>query len=65
MVDGDRIVCESIAGLLYLEDAYPEQKLLPADLDTRAKVLQRTMETDVLLIAGINAYKWKVGMKAR
>lgn len=61
MVDGDRIVCESIAGLLYLEDAFPEHKLLPADLDTRAKVLQRTLESETLIKAAFGAVKWKVG----
>lgn len=60
LVDGDRIVCESIAGLLYLEDAFPEHKLLPADLDTRAKVLQRTLESEALIKAAFGAVKWKL-----
>ena len=47
--------------MLYLEDAYPDVKLLPADLDTRAKVLQRLLEADVLLKSGVNAFRWKVG----
>lgn len=46
--------------MLYLEDAYPDVKLLPADLDTRAKVLQRLLEADVLLKSGVNAFRWKL-----
>ena len=31
--DGDRVVCESLASLMYLEAAYPDKPMLPADLD--------------------------------
>ena len=38
LVDGEVIVCESVAALLYLEDAYPEHRLLPNDRKERAAV---------------------------
>ena len=38
LVDGDVIICESVAALLYLEDAYPEHTLLPSDKKERASV---------------------------
>ena len=38
LVDGDIVVCESVAALLYLEDAYPEHALLPSDKKERAAV---------------------------
>ena len=40
LVDGTVVVCESVAALLYLEDAYPEHKLLPTDGRERAAVSQ-------------------------
>jgi glutathione S-transferase len=36
--DGDIVVNESLAILLYLEDAYPEPSLLPKDKKDRALV---------------------------
>ena len=38
LIDGDIVICESLAALLYLEDAYPEHKLLPSDKKARAAV---------------------------
>ena len=38
LFDGDIVICESVAALLYLEDAYPEHKLLPTDKKERAAV---------------------------
>ena len=39
LVDGDRVVADSTAITLYLEDAYPETPLLPDDPDQRAECL--------------------------
>lgn len=36
--DGDAVVNESLAILLYLEDAYPEKSLMPKDKKHRALV---------------------------
>lgn len=38
LVDKDIVVCESLAAILYLEDAYPEHKLLPSGKKERAQV---------------------------
>lgn len=38
LIDGDIIICESLAALFYLEDAYPEHKLLPSGKKERAEV---------------------------
>ena len=38
LVDGDIVVCESLAALFYLEDAYPEHKLMPSGKKERAEV---------------------------
>ena len=38
LVDGDVVVCESLAALLYLENAYPEHRLLPSGRKERALV---------------------------
>ena len=38
LVDGDIIVGESLAALLYLDDAYPEHPLLPSSKKERALV---------------------------
>lgn len=40
LVDDDVVVADSMAILLYLEDKYPEKKLLPADPQLRAINLQ-------------------------
>ena len=40
LVDGDIIVGESLAALLYLDDAYPEHPLLPSSKKERALVSQ-------------------------
>ena len=44
LVDGDVIVCESLAALLYLEIAYPEHPLLPSGSRERALVSQYARE---------------------
>ena len=43
LVDGDRIIPESAAIVLYLADKYPEKTLLPVDLDERAQAYRWTM----------------------
>lgn len=43
LVDGDRVIPESAAIVLYLADKYPEKALLPVDLDERAQVYRWTM----------------------
>ncbi|WP_310632024.1 glutathione S-transferase family protein [Paraburkholderia sp.] len=43
LVDGDRVIPESAAIVLYLADKYPEKGLLPDDLDARAQVYRWTM----------------------
>jgi glutathione S-transferase len=43
LVDGDRIIPESAAIVLYLADKYPEKALLPVDLDERAQAYRWTM----------------------
>ncbi|CAL5224615.1 g7331 [Coccomyxa viridis] len=45
LLDGDIVICESVAALFYLEDAYPEHKLLPTDKKERAAAYQRTVES--------------------
>jgi glutathione S-transferase len=37
LVDGDRVLTESAAIVLYLAEKYPEAKLLPTDLEERAQ----------------------------
>ncbi|CAL5228235.1 g11330 [Coccomyxa viridis] len=44
LVDGDIVVCESLAALLYLDEAYPEHPLLPSERKERALVFQRSVE---------------------
>jgi glutathione S-transferase len=39
LVDGERVVSDSTAIILYLEEAYPEPPLLPEDPDERAECL--------------------------
>jgi len=43
LVDGDLVITESAAIVLYLAEKYPEKKLLPADLPTRAQVYRWVM----------------------
>jgi len=43
LVDGDLVITESAAIVLYLAEKYPEKKLLPADLRTRAQVYRWVM----------------------
>jgi glutathione S-transferase len=43
LVDGDRVIPESAAIVLYLADKYPEKGLLPADIDERVEVYRWTM----------------------
>jgi glutathione S-transferase len=43
LVDGDLVIPESAAIVLYLAEKYPQSKLLPADLKTRAQVYRWVM----------------------
>ena len=43
LVDGDLVVTESAAIVLYLADKYPHRNLLPADLKVRAEVYRWVM----------------------
>lgn len=43
LVDGDLVISESAAIVLYLAEKYPEKKLLPADLATRSQVYRWVM----------------------
>lgn len=43
LVDGDLVLTESAAIVLYLAEKYPERGLLPADLETRAQVYRWVM----------------------
>jgi glutathione S-transferase len=38
LVDGDVVLTESVAIVLYLADKYPDKKLVPADLEQRAQL---------------------------
>lgn len=38
LVDGDLVLTESAAIVLYLAEKYPDRRLLPSDLETRAQV---------------------------
>ncbi|CAN6470339.1 unnamed protein product [Victoria cruziana] len=40
LVDGDMVISDSFAILLYLEEKYPEQPILPSDMKKRALNLQ-------------------------
>lgn len=40
LVDGDVIVTESVAIVLYLAEKYPDQRLIPADLRQRAQLFR-------------------------
>jgi len=43
LIDGDLVIPESAAIVLYLADKYPQRKLLPADLKVRAEVYRWVM----------------------
>jgi len=43
LVDGDLVISESAAIVLYLAEKYPEKKLLPSDLGKRAQVYRWVM----------------------
>lgn len=43
LVDGDQVIPESAAIVLYLADKYPQKGLLPADLNERAQVYRWTL----------------------
>lgn len=43
LVDGDRVIPESAAIVLYLAEKYPQMQLLPADLGVRAQVYRWIM----------------------
>lgn len=43
LVDGDRVIPESAAIVLYLADKYPEKGLLPVDLEERAQTYRWIM----------------------
>jgi glutathione S-transferase len=43
LVDGDSVISESAAIVLYLADKYPEKRLLPADLEERAQAYRWIM----------------------
>ena len=43
LIDGDRVIAESAAIVLYLADKYPEKGLMPVDLEARAQVYRWTM----------------------
>lgn len=43
LVDGDLVIPESAAIVLYLAEKYPEKRLLPADLGARAQVYRWVM----------------------
>ncbi|XP_058224045.1 glutathione S-transferase 2-like isoform X13 [Rhododendron vialii] len=47
LVDGDFVVSDSYAILMYLEEKYPENALLPVDLRLRALNLQKLIEEKV------------------
>ncbi len=40
LVDGDMIITESVAIVLYLAEKYPDQRLIPADLRQRAQLFR-------------------------
>ncbi|WP_028224341.1 glutathione S-transferase family protein [Paraburkholderia ferrariae] len=43
LVDGDRVIPESAAIVLYLAEKYPEKALLPADIEERAQAFRWTL----------------------
>ncbi|MBA0772380.1 hypothetical protein Gotri_007769, partial [Gossypium trilobum] len=62
LVDGDVVVSDSYAILLYLEEKYPQRALLPADPQLKALNLQKYLEQNVgpqesLLFAQTNVEK--------
>jgi glutathione S-transferase len=46
LVDGETVIYESLAILMYLEDKYPHSPLLPADPAGRARVYMRMQEAN-------------------
>jgi glutathione S-transferase len=40
LIDGDRVLTESVAIVVYLADKYPEKRFLPADLAGRAEAMR-------------------------
>ena len=51
LVDGDIAICESLAALLYLDEAYPEHPLLPSGKAERALVSPGTGARQVLTVS--------------
>ncbi|URE09118.1 glutathione S-transferase [Musa troglodytarum] len=49
LVDGDVVVADSLAIILYLEDKYPQHPLLPQDLKKKAMNLQQFFEKKISL----------------
>ena len=49
LVDGDLVVCDSTQILEYLEDAYPEPSLRPADVAGRARCRRLEASADEIL----------------
>src|SRR5579872_750539 len=43
LVDGDQVLTESVAIVLYLADKYPDKRLIPADLGGRGQVYRWLM----------------------
>ena len=68
LVDGDIVVCESLAALLYLDEAYPEHPLLPSERKERALVslnadLQHVSIVCILNFQGVQHYcDWYLGL---
>jgi len=48
LVDGDIVLYESVAIVLYLEERYVENPLIPSEFDLKAKVFVRMMETQYI-----------------
>ena len=50
LIDGDIVVCESLAALFYLEDAYPHHPLMPGNRMDRAVVSLELSAEQVLTV---------------
>ena len=50
LIDGDIVVCESLAALFYLEDAYPHHPLMPSNRMDRAVVSLELSAEQVLTV---------------
>jgi glutathione S-transferase len=61
LVDGQRAVADSTAILLYLEQAYPERPLLPAESEQRAEclILEHWADSTFMAVSRRLAY-WRV-----